>query len=114
MKFLSWAVLLLVCGLVAGRWIDPDEVFGGLLFPGVSLAVPVTASYIIYFKLIEPTAGSSQWWFGISPEGIGAVGMLLNFVVATVVSRLTLPPSDETIQSSDSQRSSIVLTCERV
>ena len=33
--------------------------------------------------------------FGISPEGIGAFGALLNFVVTIVVSNLTRPPSAE-------------------
>jgi cation/acetate symporter len=31
---------------------------------------------------------------GISPEAFGAVGALLNFAVATVVSRLTAPPPE--------------------
>ena len=42
-----------------------------------------TSSYIIYFKFINPSANSSEnWWFGISPEGIGTLGMLFNFVVS--------------------------------
>ncbi|MDE5101760.1 MAG: cation acetate symporter, partial [Trichodesmium sp. St19_bin2] len=32
------------------------------------------------------------WFFGISDQGIGTVGMLLNFVVSLVVSRMTSPP----------------------
>lgn len=39
---------------------------------------------------IENTPGN--WLFGISPEGIGAVGMLLNFAAAFVVAGLTQPP----------------------
>lgn len=35
---------------------------------------------------------AANWLFGISPEGIGVVGMVLNFAVAFVVSRLTEPP----------------------
>ena len=35
-----------------------------------------------------------NWLFGISPEGIGVVGMVLNFMVALVVSHLTAPPPD--------------------
>jgi cation/acetate symporter len=35
---------------------------------------------------------AEHWWFGISPEGIGAVGALLNFAVATLVSRFSAPP----------------------
>lgn len=55
-----------------------------------------TSSYIIYFKgvFISPMAADipENWFLGISPEGIGAVGMLLNFGVATVVSHLTKAP----------------------
>ena len=32
------------------------------------------------------------WFFGISDQGIGTVGMLLNFAVTLVVSRVTSPP----------------------
>ncbi len=52
-----------------------------------------TASYIVYFKFIDPSANFSEnWWFGISPEGIGTLGMLFNFIVASSVSRITSPP----------------------
>jgi cation/acetate symporter len=34
-------------------------------------------------------------WWDISPEGIGAVGMVINFVVTIVVSKLTAPPPQE-------------------
>ena len=36
-----------------------------------------------------------NWLLGISPEGIGTVGMLLNFVVAFVVSSFTSEPPEE-------------------
>jgi cation/acetate symporter len=35
------------------------------------------------------------FWWGISPEGIGAIGMVINFVVTIVVSKLTAPPRQE-------------------
>ena len=35
---------------------------------------------------------SSHWWFGISPEGIGTLGMIFSFFVALLVSRFTSPP----------------------
>ena len=35
---------------------------------------------------------AENWLFGISPEGIGAVGALLNFIVAIGVSALTPAP----------------------
>jgi len=60
---------------------------------GMLTGITFTAGYIIYFKFINPSANVPQkWLFGISPEGIGAVGMVLNFVVALVVSRFTAPP----------------------
>ena len=55
-----------------------------------------TSSYIVYFKFINPSANTSaNWWFGISPEGIGALGMIFSFFVALLVSRFTLSPPRE-------------------
>jgi cation/acetate symporter len=54
---------------------------------GMLVGITFTASYIIYFKFLGGTP--DQYWFGISPEGIGTLGMLLNFAVAFVVSRFT-------------------------
>ena len=45
-----------------------------------------------------------NWCFGISAEGIGTVGMLLNFAVALVVSRLTPPPPQEVMDILDELR----------
>jgi len=60
---------------------------------GMITGILFTASYIVYFKFVNPAADSAEhWWFGVSPEGIGAVGMLLNFAVAIAVSRFTAPP----------------------
>jgi cation/acetate symporter len=60
---------------------------------GMLAGIVFTASYIIYFKFLGGTP--DQFWFGISPEGIGALGMLLNFAVAFVVGRFTPPPPIE-------------------
>jgi len=61
-----------------------------------------TLGYILYFKgvFIEPMAPNvpENWLFGVSPEGIGGIGMVLNFLVAFVVSRLTSPPPDAVVQ----------------
>jgi cation/acetate symporter len=60
---------------------------------GMVIGIVFTAAYIIYFKFVNPAANTADhWWLGISPEGIGAVGMMLNFCVALVVSRLTPEP----------------------
>ena len=62
---------------------------------GMIAGITFTAAYIVYFKFINPSANiADNWWFGISPEGIGALGMLVNFAVALTVSRFTpAPPS---------------------
>jgi cation/acetate symporter len=55
-----------------------------------------TAAYIIYFKFINPAADTTaNHWLGISPQGIGGIGMLLNFAVALTVSRFYSPPPDK-------------------
>ena len=49
--------------------------------------------YIAYFKFWAPEANLPEsWWLGISPEGFGFVGMLVNFAVALIVARVTAPP----------------------
>ncbi|MEC7929510.1 MAG: sodium:solute symporter family protein [Pseudomonadota bacterium] len=69
---------------------------GGLLF---------TASYIIYFKFINPDINNSDFWlFGISPEGIGCIGMIINFALALSVSIFTKPPPKEIFDMVDEIR----------
>jgi cation/acetate symporter len=36
-----------------------------------------------------------DWWFGISPEGFGTVGMMVNFAVSIVISRFTPAPLND-------------------
>ncbi len=59
---------------------------------GMLLGMGFTPAYIIWFRFVAPTATADQWLFGISPEGIGTIGMVLNFIVAVTVSRFTPPP----------------------
>ena len=52
-----------------------------------------TAMYIIYFRFINPAADNPEnWWFGISPEGIGALGTMVNLAVAYTVAKFTPAP----------------------
>lgn len=63
---------------------------------GMVVGLIFTATYISYFKLMNPELNSAEHWFmGISPEGIGTLGMLLNFVIAIVVSKYSPPPPEE-------------------
>jgi cation/acetate symporter len=55
-----------------------------------------TLSYIIFFKFISPELNTSDYWlFGISPEGIGVIGMLVNFFLAITISSVTKPPPEK-------------------
>ena len=60
---------------------------------GMIAGLTFTATYIIYFKFVNPSTNFAEnWLFGISPEGIGTLGMFFNFLIAFMVSRLTAPP----------------------
>ena len=80
---------ILVLGIFSTRTTRQGAVAGmltGLLFTGL---------YISYFRDVFHLgfeASPRDWWFGISPEGIGAVGMLLNFAVTLSVSAVTKKP----------------------
>jgi cation/acetate symporter len=63
---------------------------------GMAAGILSTGSYIGWFTLLHPELNDARhWWLGISPEGIGAVGMLLNFAVTAAVSLLTRAPPRE-------------------
>ena len=63
---------------------------------GMITGIGFTAAYIIYFKFVSPELNApANWLFGISPEGIGIIGMVINFVVAAIVMKLTAETPDE-------------------
>jgi cation/acetate symporter len=60
---------------------------------GMVSGVTLTAAYIVYFALMHPELNNADnWWLGISPEGFGTVGMLVNFAITMTVSRFTPEP----------------------
>ncbi len=74
----------IIMGIFSKRMNDKGAVAGMLA------GITFTAVYIIYFKFVNPEASTPEnWWFGISPEGIGTLGMLVNFVVAFLVFKST-------------------------
>jgi cation/acetate symporter len=79
---------ILVLGIFSTRTTREGAIAG--MLSGISF----TAGYIIWFRFFDPTAGSDSWLFGISPEGIGTVGMVLNFAVTLTVSRFTAAPPE--------------------
>jgi cation/acetate symporter len=80
----------LIMGIFSKRINSAGAVVGmisGLIF---------TLSYIIFFKFISPELNTSDYWlFGISPEGIGVIGMLVNFFLAITISSATKPPPEK-------------------
>ena len=63
---------------------------------GMITGLVFTIAYIVYFKFISPEMNTADnWWFGVSPEGIGSIGMILNFLVCGIISHLTPPPPQE-------------------
>jgi len=80
--------------IIMGVFNKKTNVYGAMT--GMIVGIVFTAGYIIYFRFINPAANTPQhWWFGISPEGIGTVGMFLNFILMWVVSKFTKEPPQE-------------------
>jgi cation/acetate symporter len=50
--------------------------------------------YMAKFKLgwLGEIPDSSEWWFGISPEGFGSVAMIANFIVSLTIMKFTPDP----------------------
>lgn len=68
---------------------------------GMIIGLTFTTYYIVGVKFFA----MNPWFFGISAEGIGTVGMILNVVVTTIVSRLTPPPPPEIQELVENLRS---------
>ena len=58
---------------------------------GMIVGLSFTTFYIIGVKFLN----MEPWFFGVSAEGIGTLGMVINLIVTFVVSRLTPPPPQE-------------------
>ena len=65
---------------------------------GMLTGLVFTFSYIVFFKFLSPGLNNSDYWFlGISPEGIGVVGMILNFLVMLLVTKFSKSPPESVI-----------------
>ncbi len=66
---------------------------------GMIAGIIIMLFYMMKFKFDMFGGGQEKdWWFGISPEGFGTVAMLLNFMVAVIVSRFTPQPPDAVLE----------------
>lgn len=72
---------------------------------GMVAGLAFTTIYIIYFKFVNPGANiPDNWLFGISPEGIGMLGMVVNFIVAILVCKATAPTPQSVVDMVESIR----------
>ncbi|MGB0778578.1 MAG: sodium:solute symporter family protein [Flavobacteriaceae bacterium] len=69
---------------------------------GMVVGLSVMLFYMLKFKFGLFDGGKTavvglqeNWWWGISPEGIGSVAMLINFAVALIVNYFTPPPPED-------------------
>ncbi|HIF14470.1 MAG TPA: cation acetate symporter [Bacteroidetes bacterium] len=94
------AVVALAFGLAAASFFP--AIILGIFFKrmnkegaitGMLVGLLFTIFYILKFKFNMFGGGTSKdWWFGISPEGIGTLGMLINLAIALIIMKFTPPP----------------------
>lgn len=78
---------VIIMGIFSSR-INKEGAIAGMI-----TGLIFTLSYIIFFKFISPELNTKEyWWFGISPEGIGSIGMFPNFFICIIVSKFTPAP----------------------
>lgn len=98
------AVVALAFGLAAASFFP--AIFLGIFYKrmnkqgaiaGMVTGLGITVFYMMRYKLgwIGGPTTADDWWFGISPEGFGTIGMMINFLVALVVCHLTPVPPKE-------------------
>ncbi|NER13180.1 cation acetate symporter [Leptobacterium flavescens] len=85
----------IVMGIFSKR-MNKEGAIAGMVF-----GLGITLYYIARFKLhwigSEENSGPDNWWFGISPEGFGTIGMLLNFGISILISAFTPKPPAEVV-----------------
>ena len=59
---------------------------------GIIVGLTFTFTYIVYFVFLD--GDPKDYLLGVNPTGIGALGALLHFIIAFVVSRMTPPPPE--------------------
>ena len=63
---------------------------------GMIAGIGFTFSYIVYFQFMGGTP--DQYFFGITPEGIGFIGMIINFIISFVVCLFTSSPPKDVVE----------------
>ena len=63
---------------------------------GMIAGIGFTFSYIVYFQFMGGTP--DQYFLGITPEGIGFIGMIINFIISFLVCIFTSSPPEDVIE----------------
>jgi cation/acetate symporter len=72
---------------------------------GMVAGLLFTLSYIVFYKILFPEVNTpDNWWFGISPEGIGTLGMIVNLAVSLAVGMVFPDPPEEVQEMVESIR----------
>lgn len=72
---------------------------------GMIAGLLFTLGYVVFFKIAFPEVNSPEyWWFGISPEGIGTLGMILNLLVSFAVGMIFPDPPEDVQEMVESIR----------
>lgn len=72
---------------------------------GMVAGLLFTLAYIIFFKIAYPELNTPEnWWFGISPEGIGTLGMIVNLLVSLAIGMIYPDPPEEIQEMVESIR----------
>ncbi|MEX0723786.1 MAG: sodium:solute symporter family protein [Gracilimonas sp.] len=72
---------------------------------GMIAGLLFTLGYVIFFKIAFPEFNTPEfWWFGISPEGIGTLGMILNLLVSFAVGMIFPEPPEDVQEMVESIR----------
>lgn len=76
------------------KWMNREGAIAGMV-----VGLVFTAGYIVYFRFLHPELDNAEhWWWGISPKGIGTLGMCFNFMVAGIVRSMSADPPEEVME----------------
>ena len=97
------AIFLGIFSKTANRAGAVSGMIAGLVFT-FGYIVLCTTNKLLPMLFEQPILSEDQWLYGISPQGIGTLGMLLNFAVTLTISRWTEPVPPKVIEMIDSVR----------
>ena len=94
-------------GIVFSRFLEVEINTGVMIGMAIVFFYAVVGGMkgIIYFKFVNPTDNNADHWlWGISPEGIGTLGMCLNFLVSGIIATFTPPPPADVVEMIENIR----------